>query len=259
MNIIVCVKRVPVTREIDLQIDFERKDIKKDLLVYALNEWDNYAVEEAVLIKEKSGGTVTVITIGNEEDEEVLRRCLAMGADRAIRVDPKETQMDAFIISKVLSKVIQPLEYDLVFTGIQADDNNWGTVGVMLAEQLGITHASVVNRIILENDNAKIHIELEGGMEEVSRISIPALLTIQTGINEPRYVSIMGIRKAAKKELSVISLEELGLRDADLEPQTFIEEIFLPPETEEAEMIAGDPSTIAAAIIRIMKEKGVIK
>ena len=93
-------------------------------------------------------------------------------------------------------------------------------------------------------------------MEEISRISIPALLTIQTGINQPRYVSIMGIRKAAKKELSVINLEELGLSEADLEPQTIIEEIFLPPETEGAEMITGDPSTIAAMIIR---EKGVIK
>jgi electron transfer flavoprotein beta subunit len=259
MNIIVCVKRIPVTQEMDLQIDTQKNDIKKDLLVYALNEWDNYAVEEAVLIKENTGGTVTAITVGHEEDEEVLRRCLAMGADRAIRVDPKETDMDAFIISKVLSKVIKTLEYDLVFTGVQADDDNCGTVGVMLAEQLGITHACVVNRIALENEKATINIELEGGMEEISRISIPALLTIQTGINQPRYVSIMGIRKAAKKELSVINLEELSLSEADLEPQTIIEEIFLPPETEGAEMITGDPSTIAAMIIRIMKEKGVIQ
>ena len=96
-------------------------------------------------------------------------------------------------------------------------------------------------------------------MEEISSVSIPALLTIQTGINEPRYVSIMGIRKAAKKELSIVSLEELGLTDEDLEPQTFIEEIFLPPETEGAEMITGDPSMIAERIIRIMREKGVIK
>jgi electron transfer flavoprotein beta subunit len=259
MNIIVCVKRVPITREIDLQIDTKKNDIKKDLLVYALNEWDNYAVEEAVLIKEKTGGTVTVITVGHEEDEEVLRRSLAMGADRAIRVDPKGIDMDTFIISKVLSKVIQTLEYDIVFTGVQSDDNNCGTIGGMLAEQLGITHACVVNRIALENGRATIHVELEGGMEEISSVSIPALLTIQTGINEPRYVSIMGIRKAAKKELSVVSLEELALTDEDLEPQTFIEEIFLPPETEGAEMITGDPSMIAERIIRIMREKGVIK
>ena len=257
MNIIVCVKRVPLTQEIELQIDSLKADIKKDMLTHAINEWDNYAVEEAIQMKEKTEGTVTVITVGFEEDEEVLRRCLAMGADRAIRIDPGDIALDAYVVSKILSKVIEGQEYDLVLTGVQSDDYNYGIVGGMLAEVLGLAHATVVNGIAMEEEGLRINIELEGGIEEVSGIILPALLTIQTGINEPRYVSIMGIRKAAKKELSVLSVNDLGLSDDDLERRTIIEEIYMPPETEGAQILEGDPSSVSEQIIRIIKEKGV--
>ena len=257
MNIIVCTKRVPFTQEVDLEIDKRKKGVEKDALAYVINDWDNYAIEEAVLLQEKFGGTVTAITIGNEDDEEILRRALAMGADKAIRTDPGELELDGFVISRILSEVIQDMEYDLILTGVQADDDNCGMVGIMLAEQLGLPHASVVTNVEPDGDKANIRVELEGGLDEVSRISLPALLTIQTGINEPRYVSIMGIRKARKKELNVIKIEDLNLADDDLTQQTVIEEIFLPPETEGAEIIEGDASTIAEEIIRIMKEKGV--
>jgi electron transfer flavoprotein beta subunit len=257
MNIIVCAKRVPFTQEVDLEIDKRKKDVQKDALAYVINDWDNYAIEEAVLLQEKFGGTVTAITIGNEDDEEILRRALAMGADKAIRIDTGELELDGFVISSILSKVIKGIEYDLILTGVQADDDNCGVVGIMLAEKLGLTHASVVTNVEPERDEANIRVELEGGLDEVSRISLPALLTIQTGINEPRYVSIMGIRKARKKELNVIKVEDLNLTDDDLTLQTTIEEVFLPPETEGAEIIEGDASTIAEEIIRIMKEKGV--
>lgn len=257
MNVIVCAKRVPLTQEVDLEIDERKKDVKKDALAYVINDWDNYAIEEAVLLQKKFGGTVTAITIGDEDDEEILRRALAMGADKAIRIDPGELELDGFVISKTLLGVIKDMEYDLILTGVQADDNNCGMVGIMLAEQLGLPHASVVTGVEPDGDKANIRVELEGGLDEVSRISLPALLTIQTGINEPRYVSIMGIRKARKKELNVIKIEDLNLADDDLTQQTVIEEIFLPPETEGAEIIEGDASTIAEEIIRIMKEKGV--
>ena len=115
----------------------------------------------------------------------------------------------------------------------------------------------MVNGLKPVNGKARITIELEGGQDEVSLIQLPALLTIQTGINEPRYVSIMGIRKAAKKELKVVKVEELGIPAADLQPATMVEEMFLPPETEGAEMLQGDPATVADAIIRIIREKGV--
>ncbi len=257
MNIIVCVKRVPLTQEVDLEIDPSKRDVRKEMFVYVMNEWDNYAIEEGILLKEKLEGTVTAVTIGSEDDEEVLRRCLAMGADKAIRVDPGTLELDPFTISKILAAVIRGLDHDLILTGVQAEDHNEGAVGIMLAEHLGLAHSAVVVGIEPEGGEATIRVELEGGIDEVSKISLPAVLSIQTGINEPRYVSIMGIRKAAKKELKVIDLGGLELSEDDLLKRTTIEEIFLPPETEGAEMLEGDASTIAEEIIRIIKEKGV--
>ncbi len=258
MNIVVCVKRVPLTQEVDLEIDGTGKDVKKDALAYVVNDWDNYAIEEAVLLQEKFGGTATAITIGTEDDEEVLRRALAVGADRAIRIDPGNLELDGFVISKLLAGVIKDLEYDLVLTGVQADDDNCGMVGIMLAEHLGLSHAAVVTGVEPEGEEATIKVELEGGMDEVSKIRFPALLSIQTGINEPRYVSIMGIRKAGKKELKVLEVADLNLTEDDLTPRTVVEEVFLPPETEGAEIIEGDASTVAEEIIRILTEKGVM-
>ena len=258
MNIVVCVKRVPMTQEVDLEIDGTGKDVKKDALAYVVNDWDNYAIEEAVLLQEKLGGTATAITIGTEEDEEVLRRALAVGADRAVRIDPGDLELDGFVVSRLLAAAVKDLEHDLVLTGVQADDDNCGMVGIMLAEHLGLSHAAVVTGVEPEGDEATIKVELEGGMDEVSKIRLPALLSIQTGINEPRYVSIMGIRKAGKKELKVLSVEDLGLTEDDLTPRTVVEELFLPPDTEGAEIIEGDASTVAEEIIRILTEKGVM-
>jgi len=259
MDIIVCVKRVPLTQEVDLEMNAEKSDVRKEALAYVINEWDNYAVEEAVLLKEKCGGEVVAVTVGTEEDEEVLRRALAMGADRAIRIDPGNVTLDSVVISRILSAVIGGLKCDLVLTGVQSDDVNNGAVGIMLAERLGLAHAAVVTGVEPEGDEATVRVELEGGTDEVSKIKLPALLSIQTGINEPRYVSIMGIRKAAKKELRVVKVDELGLSAEDLLPWTRIEELFLPPETEGAEIIEGDPATVAETILRILKEKGVSK
>lgn len=257
MNIIVCIKRVPMTQEVDLEIDAGGKKVKTDALAYVINDWDNYCIEEAVRLQESLGGSVAAITIGGEDDEEVLRRALAMGADRAVRIDPEGREMDAFVISRILAKAIQGMPFDLILTGVQADDDNSAAVGIMLAEHLGVSHAAVVTGITPTPGEARVRVELEGGMDEVSRIQLPSLLTIQTGINEPRYVSIMGIRKAGKKELTVIPLADLGLSEDDLAPRTRIEEVFLPPETTGAEMIEGDPDTVASELIRIIKEKGV--
>ena len=180
-----------------------------------------------------------------------------MGADKSIRIDPGEHELDGFVISKILAKTIRDLEYDLILTGVQADDDNSAMAGIMLAEELGLSHAAVVTGVEPEGNAATIRVELEGGVDEISKIKLPSLLTIQTGINEPRYVSIMGIRKARKKELVVINVEDLGLSEDDLAQRTMIEEVFLPPETEGADMIEGDPSSVADQIIRIIKEKGV--
>lgn len=257
MDVTVCVKRVPLTQEVDLEISPQKKDIRKDMLAYAINEWDNYAVEEAIRIKEKFEGNVTAVTIGKEDDEEVLRRCLAMGADRAVRIDPGDHPLDSFVIAKILAAVIKGMSCDLVLTGVQADDTNEGAVGAMLAENLGLPHAAVVRGLEAQADEATVKVELEGGTDEVSKVKFPVLLSIQSGINEPRYVSIMGIRKAAKKELNVMKVGDLGLSADDLTPRTTVEELYPPPETEGARFIEGDLPTVAEEILRIMKEKGV--
>jgi len=259
MNIIVCVKNVPFTQDVDLALDSSNQDIRKDNLVYVVNEWDNYAVEEAIRIKEQSGGTVTVVTLGKEEDEEVLRRSLAMGADAAVRIDPGDLQMDAFVTAALLAAAVKSLPHDLVLTGAQSDDLNHGIVGALLAERLGIPHVAVVSSLKLEDGRAQITVELEGGQEEVAQVALPALFAIQTGINEPRYVSIMGIRKAAKKELKVLQADELGLPADDLSPSLVEEETYLPPEAAGAEILQGDAASVAGTIVRIMREKGSLK
>jgi electron transfer flavoprotein beta subunit len=165
--------------------------------------------------------------------------------------------LDAFVISRILAEAIKDLEYDLVLTGVQTDDMNNGAVGIMLAEHLGLAHSAVVIGIEPDANEVKLRVELEGGTDEISKIKLPAVFSIQTGINEPRYVSIMGIRKAARKELIVTMADALHLSPDDLSPRTTVEAVFLPLETEGAEIIEGDPGTIAEEILRIIKEKGV--
>ncbi len=198
MNIAVCVKRIPKTAEADIFIEKDGTDIKKDHLVFHLNDWDGYAIREAALLKEKHGGEVTVITIGPEESKEVLTRCLAMGADRALRIE-EPAALDSHLIAKRLSQAIKN------------QDDNFGQVGVSLAQMLGLPHAAIVNHIEIEGDKAKVRRELEGGIEEVTEIKLPAVLTIQTGINEPKYVSLAALLEAEDKEIKDIGMKEIGL------------------------------------------------
>jgi electron transfer flavoprotein beta subunit len=260
MNIIVCVKRVPETTEADIVIEKSGRDIDKSGLVFDLNEWDRYAVEEAILLKEKQGGNVTVLTVGEEKSYESLQKCLAMGADDAIRLtDPAFNGSDGYATAKVLAEAIRKMDYDLILTGTQAEDDGYGQVGVVMAGLLGIPHAALVNHIEVQDKKVKVHRELEGGLEEVFEILLPAVLTIQTGINEPRYVSLLGIRKAAKKEIRVLGAldlnlkaEEVGLSGSDIR----LEKIFLPSAGEGAEILEGKPEEIAHKVFDILKDKG---
>ena len=260
MNIIVCIKRVPDTADVDIVVDKSGKDIEKSGLVFDLNEWDSYAIEEAIRLKEKLGGMVTVVSMGGEDTNESLRKCLAMGADEAIRLtDLAFSGSDGYATAKVLAQAIRRLPYDLILTGTQAEDDGFAEVGVMVARLLGLPHVSIVTRLEIEDRKIRAHRELEGGLEEVVEVDLPALLTIQTGINEPRYVSIMGIRKVAKKEIKVLGLselglqaEEVGLRGSDIE----LERVFLPPVGEGAQMLEGKPEEIAQRVFEILKDKG---
>jgi electron transfer flavoprotein beta subunit len=257
LNIIVCVKRVPFTQEVDLEIDHVKKEVDRESLAYVMNDWDHYAIEEAVRLKEQGEGTVTAVTIGSEEDEEVLRRCLAMGADRALRIDPGERTLDGQGTALVLARGVAAIPFDLILCGVQAEDGNQGLVGIMLAEYLGLAHAAVVTGIEPREGGLLVQCELEGGVDERSQMELPALVTVQTGINEPRYVSITGIKKATRKPLEVVALDALNLSPDELAPRVFTEALFLPPETGGAEMIPGDPGQAAEKILQILKEKGV--
>ena len=262
MDIIVCVKHVPETAEAELKIDATGRGIEKAGLVFDINEWDDYALEEAVRIKEKFGGTVTAITVGAEDSESTLRKCLARGADKAIRLtDPKFGGSDAYATAKILYSVIKNMHFDLILTGAQAGDDGSAVVGPVLAELLGIPHVTMVKKIELGEGKAFVNRELEGGLEERLEIKLPALFAVQTGINEPRYVSIMGIRKAMQKEVKVMGLADIGLSENEVgEAGSWlrIEKLYVPPVEKQAEFLTGSPDEIAAKIVEILKSRGLI-
>jgi len=215
-----------------------------------------------VQVKERIGGTVTAITVGSEDADSTLRKCLARGADKAVRLtDPKFEGSDGYAIAKILHKTIKDLPFNLIFTGAQAGDDGYAIVGPILAELLGIPHATMVKKIELNSDVAKVNRELEGGLEEIIEIRLPAVLTIQTGINEPRYVSIMGIRKAMQKEIKIFSLAEVGLSENEVGEAgswTKIENMYMPPVEKQAEFLKGSPEEVAARIAEILKARGLV-
>ena len=262
MDLIVCVKHVPETAEAEIKIDSAGKTIEKTGLVFDINEWDDYALEEAVRIKEKSGGIVTAITVGSEDADSTLRKCLARGADKAIRLtDAKFEGSDGYAMAKILHSLIKELPFHLILTGALAGDDGYTMVGPILAEMLGIPHATMVKKIEFSHDVVKVNRELEGGLEEIVEVKLPTVLTIQTGINEPRYVSILGIRKAMKKEIKVLGLADIGLSENDVgEAGSWmkIEKMFVPPVEKQAEFIKGTPEEVATKIAEIIKSKGLI-
>jgi electron transfer flavoprotein beta subunit len=262
MEIVVCVKQVPATAEVDLAVDDSGAGIKGDGLVQEMNEWDEYAIEEALLIKERLGGTVTAVTMGPEGSDAVLRRCLAKGADNAVWLKDEAFEgSDAYATAKILHAAIKSLEHDLVFTGAQSSDLNYSAVGGLLAGFLGLAHAQMVKMVEVGEGSLLVNRELEGGLEEAIELPMPALLSIQTGINEPRYVSIMGIRKARKKEITVMGLDDLGLaRDEVGEKGSWmkVQRIYAPPAEKEPEILEGSPEEVAGRLVEVFRSRGLI-
>jgi electron transfer flavoprotein beta subunit len=263
MEILVCVKRVPDTAENEIEVNRDGSDIERDDLVYSVNEWDNYAVEEAIQIVDKAGGSVTVVSVGDEAAEEVVRREMAMGANNGILVsDDAFEGSDGKGIAAILKAVIEKGNYDLILTGAQADDGA-GQVGGMLAAMLDVPYASVVNSIeVLSDSQLKIGREIEGGNQEMNEIALPCVLSIQTGINEPRYVGIRGIRKVASVDIPVWGATDLGLDAANLgESGARVKRIdyFVPHLGEGAEILEGSNEEIAEKLIDYLKAKGGIK
>ena len=263
MEILVCVKRVPDTAENEIEVNSDGTDIERDDLVYSVNEWDNYAVEEAIQIKDNAGGSVTVVSVGDEESEEVVRREMAMGADNGILLsDDAFEGSDGKGLATLLKAAVDKGNYDLILTGAQADDGA-AQVGGMLAAMLDLPYASLVNKIEMVDDKKiKVGREIEGGNQEMNEIDLPCVLSIQTGINEPRYVGIRGIRKVASVEIPVHGAGDLGVAaDAVGEAGAKVKRLdyFVPELGEGAEMLEGSTEEIIEKLIEMLKAKGGLK
>ncbi|MBA3035869.1 MAG: electron transfer flavoprotein subunit beta/FixA family protein [Desulfobacterium sp.] len=263
MDILVCIKRVPDTAENEISVNSSGSDIERDDLVYSVNEWDNYAVEEAIQIRDKVGGSVTVVAVGDSESEDVLRREMAMGADKGILLsDDAFEGSDGKGLATILKAEIAKGKYDLILTGAQADDGA-GQVGGMLAAMLDLPFASLVN-LIEASDDKKIKIgrEIAGGQQEISEIDLPCVLSIQTGINEPRYVGIRGIRKVASVEIPVRGASDLGLNQDSIgaaAAKVSRVDYFTPVLGKGAEILEGSIDEKVDKLVELLKSKGGIK
>ena len=260
MEILVCVRRVPDTSENEIQLNPAGNDIERDDLVYSINEPDNYAVEEALQIAAKAGGSVTVVTVGSDDDEEVLRREMAMGANHGVLLsDEAFDGSDGGGIATILQSFVQKGHYDLILTGVQAEDGG-AQVGGMLAALLDYPFASLVNSIsVLDGGKLKVSREIEGGNKEMNEIDLPCVLSIQTGINEPRYVGMRGIRQVASLEVPTFGASDLGVDASavgDAGAKVKRVDYFVPALGKGAEMLEGDREEVIAKLIELMKAKG---
>ncbi|MBN1755652.1 electron transfer flavoprotein subunit beta/FixA family protein [bacterium] len=253
MNSVVCIKRVPETAEATLKIDPANRKLEVDNLVFGINEADNYALEQALLLEEEFGGEVIVVSVGPPETDEIIRMALAKGAGRAIRISPENlSELDPYSIAKLIAHELEDEEYDLIFTGCQASDDGFSQVGVALAELLGIQHLSMAVKMETEEESATVNRELEGGLMAQYKLNFPAVITIQTGLNEPRYASILGIKRAGSKEIRVVEPGSWNEKMVELNKLSF------PPPGKMAEIFQGSPAETAEKVCEVLKTKGLL-
>jgi electron transfer flavoprotein beta subunit len=259
---------ITVAEVADVEDDFEIDGLAIDeqYLDYDLNEWDDYAIEAGVQIQE-AGEDIEVVsaTIGPERSEETIRMALAKGVDRAIRVwdDSLEDAEYLGIETKadILAAVVEEEQPDLILSGVQSGDDAFGATGVNLANEIDFEWAAVVNNLEYEagTESASVHRELEGGIEELTDIELPAVLTIQTGINEPRYASLRGIRQAQSKEIAPKSLDELGLDATVTESSISLTEMYEPETESDATLFEGGSEEEAGQLADLLRDKGVVE
>ncbi|UCG44164.1 MAG: electron transfer flavoprotein subunit beta/FixA family protein [candidate division WOR-3 bacterium] len=261
MKIAVCLRRVPDTAEADVKVDGTGKGIVEDRLAFTINEADNYALEEALLLKEQRDAEVSLVSVGPKEADEVLRMGLAKGAAGAVRIDDKELQgSDGLALAEVLAAYFRKNPVDLVFTGCIAQDVEDSQVGPALAQLLGWPHTSYVVKLDCGDERMTVRRELEGGFLEVKDIARPAVVSIQTGGNTPRYASILGIKRARTKPLEALEPGAIDLdtsKAGEAGSRTRLERLYVPEVVSAAEMIEGDVSEKAGRLADILKEKGV--
>src|SRR2546425_12951723 len=254
LNLVVCLKQIP-NPDLQFQIAPDGKDIKRDTVNYKLNGADEYALEEAVRLKEKNRGRVVAITLGPKRVEPMLREALAKGADEAVRVsldDP--AAFDVGKNARILAAAIKTLPHDLVLTGVQSDDYVNSATGGLVAGLLHLPHASVVTRVAVHDGGLEVACELEGGLERVYSLPRPALLTIQFGANTPRYAPLPAIMKAARQPIKEIAPASIPL------PYTFGVRGLSPPIAKgHAEIVTGSVEDQAKKFAQLLREKGFVR
>lgn len=260
MNIVVCIKQVPDT-ESQIKIASDAKSIVTDDIKWVMNPYDEFGVEEALRLKEKFGGEVTVVGLGPKRVTESLRTALAMGADKGVLISDEALEgSDSLAVAKALAAAIKDLEYDLIFTGQRGIDDDMGVVGAALAEMLGIPQISLAVKIEMAEDgkSLKAHRPVEG-QTLVIETQLPVLITAQKGLNEPRYASLPGIMKAKKKPLEEKTAADLGLEAGEIGEvgrKIKILEMTPPPAREAGKIVAGEtPQEKAAELARLLHEE----
>jgi electron transfer flavoprotein beta subunit len=249
MKIAVCVKQV-VTREWQLRLNDSKTWIRDQDAAFELNEPDAYALEEALRLKEKHGGEVIVCSAGPARVAQALREALARGADRALHVEDEAlAEADAFLLADALAAALREERVDLVLAGLQSDDQGFAQVGVVLAERLGLSHATIVMEVQVQDGGLRVRRELEGGWFQWVAMPMPALLTIQSGINQLRYATLKGIMAAKKKEIKRLPVP------AGLAARQKIVNLYFPEKTKQTRMISGSPADAAKELVRVLREE----
>ncbi|WP_139491561.1 electron transfer flavoprotein subunit beta/FixA family protein [Brevibacillus dissolubilis] len=251
MNILVVLKQTFDTEE---KIVINNGQISEDSAEFIINPYDEYAVEEAIKLRDDLGGEVTVATIGPDRAESALRTALAMGADKAVLVDDESLFGDEFTTAKVLAAVAKQGNYDIILAGQMAVDSGSGQGGPRLAEELGINHVSTAVKLEVNGTSVRVERDVEGDLEVVET-SLPVLVTAQQGLNEPRYPSLPGIMKAKKKPLERLGADDLGLSAADVAAKTEIVDQFLPAKKQAGRILSGDAASMAAELVSLLRNE----
>ena len=249
MKIAVCIKQVP-TREWQPRLNDQKTWIREADVSYEMNEPDAYALEEALRLREKHSGEVVVCSAGPARVQTVIREALARGADRAIHVEHDTLgSADAFVLADALAAAMTAETFDLVLTGLQSDDQGHGQTGVILAERLGIPSSTIIMDVQVESGSLRVKRELEGGWFQWIAMPLPALLTIQSGINQLRYATLKGIMAAKKKEIRKAALPD------GLQPAQEIVSLAVPTRSKQTQMIAGSPGDAAKELVRRLRDE----
>lgn len=252
MNIYVIMKRTFDTEE---KITINNGQIDDSGAEFIINPYDEYAIEEAIVLRDEHGGEVTVVTVGTEDAEKELRTALAMGADKAVLIDCEDLdEMDQYTTAALLAKYFEDKEYDIILGGNVAVDGGSGQGGPRLAEALGIPQVTTITKLDVDGNKATIVRDVEGD-EETVEVSLPVLVTAQQGLNEPRYPSLPGIMKAKKKPLETLDLDDLDIDEDDVAPKTKTVDIFLPPQKEAGKILEGEIADQVKELVSLLKSE----